>query len=435
MTRNEPFELTFSLRRHDGEYRWFLARAVPVKDEAGNVYRWIGTNTDIDEQKKAEERFRTLAESLPQLVWMTNEKGELDYASSKWKQYSGVEPTNRETWNEIVHRDDIAVIKKNWTGSLASGQVYRCEARLKNKTGDYRWHFVQGDPVRDEEGKIIKWIGAFTDIHDQKTVSEKLESLVAERTRDLQRSNDDLQQFAHVASHDLKEPVRKIRTFIDRFALEYGKGLPERADTYLKKIDAAATRMYQMIDGVLDYSGISTAEQTLEMVDLTETIRHIESDLEVVIHQKSATLQYNSLPVIEGSSVLIHQLFYNLVNNSLKFSKPDRAPLIQLSANPISGADAMREWNLYRAANYTQILIQDNGIGFSQDQAERIFKTFTRLNARERYEGTGLGLALCKKIVERHHGVIFAVGMEGMGAIFKIVLPLQQSRPAKPKSV
>src|SRR5437763_14150408 len=122
---------------------------------------------------------------------MVNEKGEKDYASSKLKEYSGIKPTGWETWKAIVHPDDIATIMKQWTESQNSGTAYHAEARLKNKLGTYRWHSVQGEPIRDEHGKIIKWIGAFTDIHDQKTLFEKLEKLVAERTLDLQRSNDD----------------------------------------------------------------------------------------------------------------------------------------------------------------------------------------------------------------------------------------------------
>jgi PAS domain S-box-containing protein len=426
--RDEPFELTFPLRRHDGVYRWFLTRAVPVKNEAGTIYRWIGTNTDIHEQKMAEERFRTLAETLPQLVWMTDAAGTYEYASHHWQEYSGIDPRSENAWVKIVHPEDLGPLTEVWLRCLATGETYRADVRLINNEGEYRWHFVRGEPVRDEQGKIMKWIGAFTDNHEQRTMTEKLEGLVTQRTKELQRSNEDLQQFAHVASHDLKEPLRKIRTFGSRLNHEFGDTLPEQAKVYLAKIEAAAARMYAMIDGVLNYSTLNITDQIVERVDLNEVMRNIEADLEVVIQQKNAVIEYGHLPALEGSAVLLNQLFYNLVYNSLKFSNTHITPKILITAAPLSGTAAARDWNLDVQATYVQLTVQDNGIGFSQDQAERIFKTFTRLNAKDKYEGTGLGLALCKKIAERHNGAISAAGMEGMGAIFKVVLPLQQTR-------
>ena len=309
-----------------------------------------------------------------------------------------------------------------------NGRCLPHRSTVKAEDDSYRWHSVQGEPLRDEQGRIIKWIGAFTDVHEQRTMTEKLESLVAQRTSELQRSNDDLQQFAHVASHDMKEPVRKIRTFGNRLSVEFGSMLPDRANVYLSKIESAARRMYAMIDGVLDYFSVSITEPLFEKVDLSDVICSIESDLEVLIQQKGAVIQQENLPVIEGSGVLLYQLFSNLMNNALKFAKADAMPLIQLSASTLSGADAEQMFGLSRQSSYTQVLMQDNGIGFSQENAERIFKTFTRLHAPDKYEGTGLGLALCKKIAERHYGTISAIGMEGTGAIFKIVLPLQQRK-------
>lgn len=378
--------------------------------------------------RQSEEKFRMLTEALPQLVWMTDAQGAYEYASNSWKQYTDLDPKDYTTWRQIVHPEDMQNITNAWMTSLETGGTYRAEVRLRSKHGVYRWHLVNGEPIRNEAGTIVKWIGAFTDIHLQKTEAGRLEAIVQQRTRELQRSNDDLQQFAHVASHDLKEPVRKIRTFGSRLSAEFGDALPEKAKLYIEKMESAAARMYAMIDGVLNYSTVSTVEQTLEAVNLNELVRHIEGDLEVAIQQKGAVITYENLPTIEGSEILLHQLFYNLIYNSLKFSKEDTKPLIRLNATERSGSDINREWGLNREVDYVQLSVQDNGIGFSQDQAERIFKTFTRLNARDQYEGTGLGLALCKKIVERHNGVISAAGMEGMGAIFKIVLPLQQSK-------
>ncbi len=222
-SKQKPYYILYRLKHKEGGYRWAIDSGQPKIGDNGEFEGMIGTVIDVHEQKLAEDRiresekkFRTLAESLPQLVWMTGAKGEPEYASSRWKAYTGIDPQGPETWQQMVHPDDMPAITKNWNTSIKTGVAYKTEVRLKNENGEYRWHFVQGEPINDKDGKISKWIGAFTDIHDQKTITEKLEALVADRTKELQRSNADLQQFAHVASHDLKEPIRKIKTFAGR---------------------------------------------------------------------------------------------------------------------------------------------------------------------------------------------------------------------------
>ena len=179
-----------------------------------------------------------------------------------------------------------------------------------------------------------------------------------------------------------------------------------------------------MIDGILLFSSINAVEQVAEEVDLNAVLNHIESDLEVVIHQKNARILHNKLPVIQGLSILVHQLFYNLINNALKFTNTSKAPLIAISAEVVDGAALNETLYLLKDKQYHRIIIQDNGIGFGQKEAEKIFKTFSRLHAKDKYEGTGLGLALCKKIVERHNGAMYAEGKENEGATFYILLPI-----------
>jgi PAS domain S-box-containing protein len=246
-------------------------------------------------------------------------------------------------------------------------------------------------------------------------LSEELEGMVERRTSELKRSNEDLQQFAHVASHDLKEPVRKFRTFINRLKDEYGQQLPPQGRRYLDKMENASERMSSMIVGVLKYSGLNEAGQEIGKVDLNEIVKEIAEDLEVIIQQKDAVITKENLPTLEGASVLLYQLFYNLLNNSLKFC--EQRPLINISSSIV---------NLH-GHDFARILIADNGIGFDQAFADRIFEAFTRLNSKDKYEGTGLGLALCKKIVERHRGLISADGEENKGALFTVHLPLVQN--------
>ncbi len=250
--------------------------------------------------------------------------------------------------------------------------------------------------------------------------ADRLEEEVRQRTWELQKSNEDLQQFAHVASHDLKEPVRKIRTFSSRLRDEYGAALPDQARVFLNKIEQATSRMYSMIEGVLAYSILNGSEQTIGPIDLDVLLSNIEIDLEVTIAEKKASLVREKLPRIDGASVLIYQLFYNLINNSLKFARVGVPPVITVVAELLQGED--------NTPSMAEITLTDNGIGFDQEHTFRIFDTFARLHARDKYEGTGLGLALCRKIVDRHQGSIRATGDKNKGAEFVIRLPLVQQR-------
>ena len=271
----------------------------------------------------------------------------------------------------------------------------------------------------------MKWFGTATDVHSAKEQSSLLEEEVRQRTKELhqlnlslQQSNNDLQQFAHVASHDLKEPLRKIRMYTGRLESDPANVLSEQSKGYMEKVYSAANRMSIMIDGVLNYSTLNVSEQKIEPVDLNEIIDDIKSDLEILVAEKSATIIHSTLPVIEGANVLFYQLFYNLINNSLKFSKAGIPQVVTISSEPIQSDNG----------ESVQISIRDIGIGFEQEQAERIFKTFERLNSKDRYEGTGLGLSLCKSIVQRHQGTIHARGKENEFAEFIIQLPVKQNR-------
>jgi signal transduction histidine kinase len=254
--------------------------------------------------------------------------------------------------------------------------------------------------------------------------AEKLEQAVRRRTQELRKlnhsletSNEDLQQFAHVASHDLKEPVRKIRTFTGRLLDEYAGHLPHEAVSFLQKIMQATIRMGTMIEGVLTYSILNSNEHPMGPIDLNEIFTQIESDLELVIQETGAEVRRGELPHIEGGRVLIYQLFYNLINNALKFSRNVDKPLIVIESRVVEGA----------GKRFAELTVRDNGIGFDAAQADKIFEAFARLNSKDKFEGTGLGLSLCKKIAERHHGSITATGVRGEGAVFVVRLPLIQT--------
>ncbi len=382
------------------------------------------------ELKEKERQFRELADFMPQMVWSATPDGKVDYWNKQWYIFSALPETStqHDAWLQVLHPDDVENTLQVWQHATRTGTDYQIEYRLRNgKTGKYKWFLGKALAVKNKEGEITKWFGTCTEIHERKTISEKLEKLVIERTQELKRSNEDLQQFAHIASHDLKEPLRKVRTFSHRLMDEYGNALPDAGKTYLEKVYDASERMTNMIDGILNYSTINTFEDEKDPVDLNEVVDGIKNDLEVVIQQKNATIQSSALPKVSGVPVLLHQLFYNLINNSLKFSKPDIAPVIKITCITQQGMHPMVN-KLLNGSDipYHHICIEDNGIGFDPAYTEKMFEIFSRLNARSKYEGTGLGLALCKKIIHRHHGEIYAEGKENEGAVFHLFFPAEE---------
>ncbi|HZY83140.1 MAG TPA: ATP-binding protein [Cyclobacteriaceae bacterium] len=246
-----------------------------------------------------------------------------------------------------------------------------------------------------------------------KLLADELEKRVVQRTHELQRSNEDLQQFAHVASHDLKEPVRKIKTYGNRLDSELSSS-DEKSKAYVRKILGAAERMSTMIEGVLNYASMDGSRRQFETINLNDVFNDIEQDLEVLFGQKHGSIVRGDLPSICGVKVLIHQLFYNLINNSLKFSKKDQTPVITVESKVLE----------IDGNEFARITISDNGIGFDSAYSKMIFDAFSRLHSKDNYDGTGLGLSLCKKIVERHGGTIEAFGQPGKGAIFTLMLPI-----------
>jgi two-component system, chemotaxis family, CheB/CheR fusion protein len=283
--------------------------------------------------------------------------------------------------------------------------------------------------LRDEENNIIKWFGTCTDIHDQKLLNEILEQRVKERTIELQKanmeleaSNTELLQFASVASHDLKEPLRKIHIFSNLVKDRYLANI-EGANDYLERIISASARMTKLINDLLTFTRLSV-NASFENVSLNRLVDEVMSDLELAITEKHATIEVDDLPKIDAITGQIRQVFQNIISNALKFTKKDEKPRIKITCEIVDrcAIDARRNEH----GDFCRIVIKDNGIGFDNEYAEKIFTIFQRLHSREQYEGTGIGLAITRKIIERHKGVIAASGKENEGSKFVIILPLKQ---------
>lgn len=366
--------------------------------------------------EEAEHKARLAIESAKLGTYELNLVTDEVRVSDRFREIWGISgEVSREALTSKIYPDDQPGRVLAHQEALKTGNLHY-ECRLIKEDGNLAYISINGKITFDENRKPLMLLGVIQDVTEQRLFAEELSKQVKDRTQELYRSNEDLMQFAHVASHDLKEPVRKIKVFSNMIEEQFGSQIPQKAHVYLGKVQSATDRMFSMIEGVLAYSALSASEQPIEMVDLNEIFGSIESDLEVIIQQKHAVIETDELPSIEGAQVLIYQLFYNLVNNALKFSREGVAPHIKINSAIITDS----------GLKYCRLIVSDNGIGLAPEYAHKIFDAFARLHAKDRYEGTGLGLALCKKIVERHHGSIAADGEEGKGATFTVLLPVEQ---------
>jgi signal transduction histidine kinase len=271
---------------------------------------------------------------------------------------------------------------------------------------------------KNEEGeKPAQILGAALDI----TKRKEMERSLLQNSFQLEQSNASLEEFAYVASHDLKEPLRKISTFGDRLVVTQGERLSSDGQIYLKKIIDASQRMQLMINDLLSISMIS-GNKSYELYSLQAVLDDAKGALEYKIEKKEAVIESADLPEAHIVVSQFRQLFQNLLSNSLKFTKEDVQPVITITSKYLLPHE-LGSYQLKTAGRYLQLQFSDNGIGFEEEYAGKIFQIFQRLHGRSEYEGTGIGLAICKKIVEHHGGVIFATGQVDSGATFTIILP------------
>jgi signal transduction histidine kinase len=386
---------------------------------------------EIDTRKHAQEELaarmdelRFILESLPQIAFTIRTDGKVEYVNEHWFQYSA----DADTFPDI-HPDDH--IWDRWQEHFEQGLEFSGETRLKHlETGDYKYFLLKIIPVL-QSGAIVRWVGTFTDIHQQKMANEVLEHKVELRTKELtdknqelETTNHELQQFAWVVSHDLKEPLRKIQTFSHLIKDKYLTG-NEEAISYLNRSISSSARMSRLISDLLDYSRLSVTAY-FQPTDLNALLDELLADFDETIREKKAVIRKDQLPIIETIPSQIRQVFQNLISNALKFSRPDIAPVIEIRSEIIE--QKVFEGPSSTNGQYCRISIADNGIGFDEKFLDRIFVIFQRLNNLNAYEGTGIGLAIAKKIMDKHNGYISARSTENEGSEFILVLPLVQER-------
>jgi PAS domain S-box-containing protein len=406
--------------------------------------------------RRSEARYRTLTEMIPQLVWNAGGDGEISYLNQRWLDYTGtsLEKSDGKGWLAAVHPDDVERVYTAWQRTVSNNSPdadrFSQELRLRRASdGVYRWMLGVAVPLYKPDGTVDQWIGAMADIDDQKRQAENLEHMVRRRTAalleqieerrraeqqvqavatELQRSNAELEQFAYVASHDLQEPLRKIQAFGDRLKVKVREELPETGREYVDRMLNSAGRMRRLIDDLLTFSRVTTQPRAFVRIKLAEVVDEVVSDLSERIEQAGGDVRVGELPEIDADPTQMRQLFQNLIANAVKFQRPGVPPVVEIEGELV--AESPKPNTIGEPLPICQLTIRDNGIGFDEKYLDRIFQVFQRLHGRGEYEGTGIGLAICRKIVERHGGAITARSRLGEGTAFVVTLPIRQPHPA-----
>lgn len=413
------YEIAHRIRLKTGIFKWFLSRGIPIKDDKGKTIKWYGTATDIHLQKAIEEK---LNQTLSQLALSESKLKEAQklahtgsflidlntYRVEGSDELYRILEINKELQLNVnnllknLYEEDRMSVYKLINLEVKAAMGIESEFRYNTPIG-LKYIKIISKPMV-ENGSVTKLFGTAIDVTEQKKQEQKLQVLLAELTR----SNKDLEQFAYTSSHDLQEPIRMIKSYAQLLELKHRDSLDNNAKEYLNFIIEGASRMQQLVNDLLNYSRVTTNKQELELVDLNIILGSVLKDLKLRITEEKAIVSVESLPHVRGDKTQLRQLFQNFIQNALKF-RSDRNPEITIKC-----AKRKHDW---------QFSISDNGIGIDPQFYEKIFIIFQRLHDREKYSGTGVGLAICKKIVERHGGEIFVESEVNKGTTFYFSLP------------
>ncbi len=403
---------------------------------------------EIEQRKKAEAALKVKNDMLNEAqeiarigYWQWDiASNEVEWSHSLFQIYGlKITPNYKVTYEQFlqsVHPDDRGYVDNNIKEALAKKKFSEYYHRVLLPDGTVKTLHAKGEVLLNDQHEVEKMIGTGQDVTEMKQAEREL----LLKTQELEASNLELQQFAYIASHDLQEPLRKIITFTGILEKTYLGAMDEKAKEYMGKVINSSSRMQKLIDDILYISKFNTEDNLNTSVHLDVILEEVLNDLELTIESSGATIKVSKLPEMEGNPTQIRQLFQNLLTNAIKFRKAEVKPVIEVNGSVKKGASVSQ---LFSSANqrnfrhitnprfwdnekFLEIKVKDNGIGFDPAYAEKIFVIFQRLHGKSAYEGTGIGLSICKKIVDKHHGIIFATGVQGEGSEFTIILPLSQ---------
>jgi signal transduction histidine kinase len=447
---HHPAERVLLMKNGQPYWGYYNYTYKPLYDEQGTIYGVICTSLDVTAEVAAQQalanseaRLQNAVDLAELATWHADVPSGRVIFSARFHEWMGLgQQTRIEDAFDAVAPSESARIKKAFQRAISepsSGQLDVEFPVTNSHTGQSRLVRIVGQTQRDEQGQPLSIHGFAQDVTQLRAGQQALESLVEERTNELAvanqelaaanclltQSNNNLQTFAYVASHDLQEPLRKIQQFGDLLNQHYADDLGE-GKIYVERMQSAASRMSTLIRDLLDYSRIATQRDKSGPVALNRIVDQVLSTLDWTIQEAGAQIQIDSLPTLSGDRSQLGQLFQNLLSNALKFRQADTTPLIQVRAQAVAAVDLPSDVKPSRVvAQYYRLDVRDNGVGFDEKYLDRIFQVFQRLHDKKEFAGTGIGLAICEKVVTNHGGVITASSQPGQGATFSIYLPAE----------
>ena len=445
--KREHYEFEHSIIDEKGARKLIAVKGKPCLDKYGNVIRVFGTSEDITELSKLKNTLEYKVQELSKVYEELKKSKDLfkeaeslmSYGSFDWEVKNDVlmfsdglrrlfggskiakvsQKLTYEFFISRLHKDDVVRVKEIIEKAIRSKKTYSFEYRLTDLDGKEKTVHTQGWVTKSNENGSIRLTGNTVDITEIKIYEKELRHKIEE----FNRSNQDLEQFAYIASHDLQEPLRKIMAFGERLSSKYSEHLSTDGQFYISRMMDAANRMKILMENLLSYSRVSIKAEPVELVDLGVIIESVLSDLEMKIQDVDAQITLKSMPTINALPTQMHQLFQNLISNSLKFVKQNEKPIIRIEASLVSKEEMELTTFNFGNNKYHKIVVSDNGIGFDAEYSEKIFLIFQRLHGRSEFEGTGLGLAITKKIIDNHQGFIVAESEVNKGSKFTVYLP------------
>jgi PAS domain S-box-containing protein len=418
-------------RAKNGSFYWVDTTIVPFLNEDGKPYQYLAIRKDITARKAADielQKLSLIASKTDNVAIVTNPQGQIEWVNHSFHKLTGY------TLAEAIGKRPGALLQGEKTSketvdsiryALARQEPFSGEILNYGKEGRPYWLLLHINPVFDDDGNLVNFIAIENEITTRKEIEISLRQEVEGAMKKLRAMNEQLEvsnrellDFAYVSSHDLQEPLRKIQAFGDRLKSTCNDGLNEKGQDYLERMLNAAGRAQVLINDLLSFSRVTTQAKPFTPVDLSEILDGVLSDLEIRIEQTGATVERDHLPTIDADAMQMRQILQNLIGNALKFRQEGIAPLVQVRSRMLTK----------HGEEYCEIRVIDNGIGFEQKYTDRIFQIFQRLHGRGTYEGTGIGLAICRKIAERHGGSLLAESEPNQGATFIFTMPIHQAK-------